>query len=158
MTQMTKQESLNFRASLKVSRALYPALYETLAILPKSDRSDFVLQVLKDWSRGRLTDIPNMPGSPTIERNAWTSEPSTVGENVAGVTSAARRLSKQAPTDADKKIGLHQSSAGHRQEAPTSEVTYNATNDERPTRTLADLGIKSQTDWNDAFDYGTPRA
>ena len=158
MPQMTQHESLSFRASIKVSRALNPALYDTLAILPKSDRSDFVLQVLKDWSRGRLTDTPNMPGHPTIERNAGTSEQFTVGGNVAEVPAVVHRPPKQAINGSDTKAGLHQSSTGHHIEVPTSEVASQVTNDERPTRTLEDLGIRSQSDWDDAFNYSTPQA
>lgn len=158
MNQMTKQESLTFRPSLKVSRSLNPALYDTLVSLPQRDRSDFVLQVLKDWSRGLLTETPSMPGNPAIDGNAGTAGPSTAREQVAAVSSPVRRQPRPALPDAGTKLATHQSNAVPGQRAPASEGTYNASNDDRPTRTLADLGIKSETDWNDAFDYGTPPA
>ena len=158
MNQMTKQQSLTFRARLKVSKALNPALYDTLVGLPQSDLSDFVLQVLKDWSRGRLTEVPNTLVNPATAENAATSEPSAVDEQVAAVSSSARHRSKQALPDAGTKPEHHQAKAVPDIGAPASEDTTNYVIDDRPKRTLADLGIKSTTDWNDAFDYITPPA
>lgn len=153
---MTQHESLSFRASIKVSRALNPALYDTLATLPKSDRSDFVLQVLKDWSRGQITDTPTLPGHPTIERNTGAAEKFTAGGNVADVPAVVQRPPKQALNGTDTKAGLHQSSRGNRIDVPTSELASQVNNDGRATRTLEDLGIRSQSDWDDAFNYSTP--
>lgn len=158
MNQMTKQESLTFRASLKVSRFLNPALHDTLVSLPQRHRSDFVLQVLKDWSRGLLTETPSMPGNPAIDGDAGTAGPSTASEQVAVASPPARPQSRPALPDAGTKLATQQSNAAPGQREPASDGTSNASNDDRPTRTLADLGIKSETDWNDAFDYGTPPA
>lgn len=103
MNQMTKRESLTFRVRLKVSRALNPSLYDTLVSLPQSDLNDFVLQVLKDWSRGLLTETPSMPGNPAIDGDAGTAGPSTASEQVAAASPPARPQSRPSLPDAGKK-------------------------------------------------------
>lgn len=158
MNQMTKRESLTFRVRLKVSRALNPSLYDTLVSLPQSDLNDFVLQVLKDWSRGLLTETPSIPGNPAIDGDAGAAGPSTASEQVAVASPPARPQSRPALPDAGKKLATQQSNAVPGQREPASEGTSNASNEDRPTRTIADLGIKSDTDWNDAFNYITPPA
>lgn len=158
MSRNKQQEALTVRTTLKVSKVLNPELYKTLTSLTQGDLSEFVLQVLKDWSRGLLTETPCMPGDSAIDGDAGTAGPSTASEQVAAVSSPARPQSRPALPDAGTKLATHQSNAVPGQREPASEDTSDASNDDKPTRTLADLGIKSETDWNDAFDYGTPQA
>jgi hypothetical protein len=121
--------TLVMRHSLKVHEALNPDLYNALVGLPKDIRAEFIMQVLRDWSRGILTP---MPDGWTITADSATAPPTAATTPSLGIENKPTRSSTVA--QAQTKGGEVPGTGG-----------------------LEALGFRSMADVGDAFDYTTPR-
>ena len=153
-------QSITVRPTIKVFESLNPELFQALASLGEDIRGEFVLQVLKDWSRGLVTPHPaySVPsgGVPAKSR-------SNTPDNINNVSSSAGLLHEK-----DLPSSRLTSSP-----SPSSNVATQSTRDseikaaERPAlvatdadspRGLEHLGFKSLADLGDAFDYSKPHS
>jgi hypothetical protein len=138
MKSTLSSNTLVMRHSLKVHEALTPDLYQALVGLPKDIRGEFIMQVLRDWSRGILTPMPD----------GWS------------IDAASAPASPKAPTN-DLAVGRRPTknlTTVQGQSVTRQMATQTGTNEAPKTGGLEALGFRSMEDVGDAFDYTTPRS
>lgn len=149
-------DTIVVRPSLKVFEALNPELYTVLASMPKDLRGELIMQILRDWSRGIITPMPegwSVAGA-SEHRSVATTATSGVDGGIrptANPTTTASVVSgrKQTSPDATSHLAAIKKS-GKPAVARNDELT-------EPGNPEA-LFFQSMGDVGDAFDYISPNS
>lgn len=129
MTKKSTSRSVVVRVQLRFHEDIDPGLYELINNTPERSRGELLHALL---TRTAAPALGLETKAPTIR--GQTQEASSHTPPVAVTNKAALAPSATEVAIADETV----------------------IENDRPTRTLEDLGIKSRDDWNDAFDYSTP--
>lgn len=130
MTQKSPSRSIVVRVQLRFHEEIDPGLYELINNTPEGSRGELLHALLTRTAASALGLETKVP---TVRTQAQEASP------------------HMAPVAVTNKAALA---------PPTTEIAMAAETvikNDSPKRTLADLGIKSTTDWNAAFDYITPQ-
>lgn len=129
MTQKSPSRSIVVRVQLRFHEEIDPGLYELINNTPEGSRGELLHALLTRTAASALGLETKVP---TVRKQAQEASP------------------HMAPVAVTNKAAL----------LTTTEIAMAAETvikNDSPKRTLADLGIKSTTDWNAAFDYITPQ-
>lgn len=127
MAQKSTSRSVVVRVQLRFHQDIDPGIYELINNTPEGARGELLHALLTRTAAPAMGLATKVPAVPVQVQAA---SPHTPPGTVASKTTLAP--------------------------SATALAVDTLIKDDKPTRTLADLGIKSMADFNDAFDYSSP--
>jgi hypothetical protein len=127
MTQKNTARSVVVRVQLRFHQDIDPGIYELINNTPEGARGELLHALLTRTAAPAMGLAIKIPAVPV---QAQAASPHTPPGTVASKSALAP--------------------------SATALAVDTVVKDDKPTRTLADLGIKSTADWADAFNYSTP--
>ena len=127
MPQKRTSRSVAVRVQLRFHQDIDPGIYELINNTPEGARGELLHALLTRTAAPAMGLATKVPAVPV---QAQAASPHTPPGTVASKTTLAP--------------------------SATALAVDTVIKDDKPTRTLEDLGIKSTADWADAFNYSTP--